>query len=243
MTTTESGAPAAPTPATQEIELRAEVLPPVLSTMQPSFDDMARLGQWLAALEGASPDQARGAKGMAAAFRVWVATALDLGPAAVGDVYVIDNRVAISAQLMRALAERAGYRVEAVASDEHSCTAALFYGDVEVGRSSFSMDEARSAGLADKKNWKTYPRRMLWARASAYAIRDHAPGIALGLRTTEEMGADVDVVEPEPETRAPGAYDEPVIEHDAVVEWEELSDDERAALTAEEPEDRRLDDA
>jgi hypothetical protein len=206
--------PALREPSTTDVELRR----------------IARLGSWLAAVEGHALNDAMA--GASAAYRIWIAEALDLGPAAASDLHVIDKRVSISAALLRALAERDGYRVSCEHVDDESCTAAIWRDGRELGRASFTMDDAKRAGLASKKNWQSYPQRMLWARASTFAVRDFAPGVALGLRTTEEMGADV-VDEPAP--THPGAYDEPFVED---AEFEAVTPDELGEL-ANEPADER----
>lgn len=52
----------------------------------------------------------------------------------------------------------------------------------------FSMDEAKRAGLTSKKDtpWQTYPQRMLIHRARGWAWKDVFPDILLGLPTVEE---------------------------------------------------------
>lgn len=52
---------------------------------------------------------------------------------------------------------------------------------------SFSMDDARAAGLLTKDGpWKTYPRRMRQMRARSWAIRDAFPDVLKGLHIAEE---------------------------------------------------------
>ena len=105
----------------------------------------------------------------------------------------------ISAELLRALAERAGYRVLRVAGTDTTCTAAIVVAatGVELGRSTYTMDDAARAGDANKDNYKRHPGRMLWARASAHAVLTFAPAVSLGLLVTEEV-ADIPPPEPEP---------------------------------------------
>ena len=78
----------------------------------------------------------------------------------------------------------------------------------------FSVDDARSAGLAGKQGpWTQFPKRMRQMRARAFALRDVFPDVLRGLPVAEEvmdtpterhMGA-ADVVAPPPE--APKFYD------------------------------------
>lgn len=51
----------------------------------------------------------------------------------------------------------------------------------------FTMEDAKQAGLLSKDNWKTYPKRMLRARATAYACRDMFPDATAGVYTPEEI--------------------------------------------------------
>ena len=58
----------------------------------------------------------------------------------------------------------------------------------------FSMDDAKRAGLANKDGpWKTYPQRMLQMRARAFALRDQFPDVLRGMSVAEEMSDVVDV--------------------------------------------------
>lgn len=159
-----------------------------LVVRDPELDRLARLGQWLALSEsGASTEIAKGAS---AALRFYYAEQLGLPPLAAAELSVIKGRLFVSAQLLRALAGRHGYRVErADGSDEKACTAYLVKaatGEI-VGAASFTIDDAKTAGLIrDGSAWKTHPARMLWARASKNVIVDYAPAVALGLALDDE---------------------------------------------------------
>lgn len=56
----------------------------------------------------------------------------------------------------------------------------------------FSMEDAKRAGLAGKDTYKAYPRRMLAARARAFALRDLFPDVLKGIACAEEMQDVVD---------------------------------------------------
>ena len=59
--------------------------------------------------------------------------------------------------------------------------------DDETITSSFSMADARQAGLLNKKGpWSQYPKRMLQMRARGFALRDAFPDALKGVITTEE---------------------------------------------------------
>lgn len=52
----------------------------------------------------------------------------------------------------------------------------------------FSMDDARAAGLAGKQGpWTQYPKRMRQMRARAFALRDVFPDVLRGLPVAEEI--------------------------------------------------------
>lgn len=53
---------------------------------------------------------------------------------------------------------------------------------------SFSMDDAKAAGLAGKQGpWSQYPRRMRQMRARAFALRDVFPDVLRGMPVAEEV--------------------------------------------------------
>jgi hypothetical protein len=155
------------------------------------LDRLARLGQWLAALESGQNDTH--AKGAAAALRFYYAEQLDLPPTAVSELSVINGRLHVGAQLLRALAERRGYRVlRSDDSNDESCTAILQTrdGSTILGRTTITLEQARKAGwVKPRSGWESVPGRMLWARASSWAIRDYAPEVSLGMY---EIGEAVD---------------------------------------------------
>ena len=59
----------------------------------------------------------------------------------------------------------------------------------EPRRYTFTMADAKTAGLTGNDNYKKYPRRMLAARCKAFLARDVYPDLLLGLYTPEEMTA------------------------------------------------------
>ena len=53
---------------------------------------------------------------------------------------------------------------------------------------SFSMEDARMAGLAGKQGpWTQYPKRMRQLRARAFALRDVFPDVLRGMAVAEEL--------------------------------------------------------
>jgi hypothetical protein len=151
------------------------------------LDELARLGQWLALSEsGENSEKARGA---AAALRLYYISELGLTPMAAAELSLIKGRLYVGAQLLRALAIRAGYRVYRVDSSDTACTARLVDQNSEVvGEATYTLEQAKTAGIIRQGSpWVTHPARMLWARASKNAIVDFAPEVALGFSLDDEL--------------------------------------------------------
>lgn len=116
-------------------------------------------------------------------------------------VHVIDGKPTISPELMRALAHRAGHKVRVVESTAESCTIEVVRRDdpTHRHRSTFTMADAKQAGLLKQGAWSRYPKSMLLARATAAAIRAAAPDVLLGVSyTSEELGDWSDEADPAP---------------------------------------------
>lgn len=164
------------------------------------LDRFARLGQWLAAAEN-TPQQ-----GPACALRLFMANELGLPLRAAAELSIIKGRLVCSAQLLRAFAREAGYDVVRVEEDDQHCIAAVVVRETgeELGRSEFTMEDAEQAELIrDGSGWTKYPKRMLWARASSWALRDYVPEVTLGLVETGEAEEIRGVVVAEEDVPAP----------------------------------------
>jgi hypothetical protein len=186
---------------------------------------------WLAALESGQQDA--NSKGAAAALRFYYAEQLELPATAVAELTVINGRLFIGAQLLRALANRAGYRVTRTDSSDESCTAALVSIDTgeQLGTTTFTMDDAKRAGLIrDRSPWKTHPARMLWARASTLVIRDFAPAVSLGMFSADEIpeitGQPAIPLDDDPDIPFGDSYVEPkTVEAEIVEQLDRLTDE------------------
>lgn len=150
-----------------------------------TLDRAARLGMWLAAAESGSKDPK--ALGMAAALRISYADSLGLPAHAASEVYVIKGNLTISSKLARALAHNHGLRVIKVDESPESVTAAVIDASgKELGRTSYTLAQAKKAGLSGT-NWQNNPDRMLWARASKRVLDDFAPWVTVGIVSAEEV--------------------------------------------------------
>jgi hypothetical protein len=114
--------------------------------------------------------------------------------AAITGVHVIEGKPTASAGLISALVRRAGHKLR-VRGDSGSATCQIIRADdpkytFEV---TFTLDDAKAAGLVGKDVWKKYAASMLKARAITQCARDACEEALFGLHyTPEELGADVD---------------------------------------------------
>lgn len=129
----------------------------------------------------------------AAKAMVKIAAGQELGLApmqAMTGIHVIKNRVTLSANLMAALLRKAGYKWRITRHDNQACELIMFDPTgFELGPSTFSMEDAKQAGLTGNDNWRKYARNMLFARCISNAARWFAPEVITGCYTPEEMGA------------------------------------------------------
>jgi hypothetical protein len=109
-------------------------------------------------------------------------------------IHVIKGKPSIGAGLMAAAVKRSGkynYRVTKHTAVE--CVIDFFERGEACGTSSFSMDDAKAAGLVNNDNWKRAPRNMLFARALSNGVRWYCPDVFdVSTYVPEELGADVD---------------------------------------------------
>jgi len=140
-----------------------------------------KLGQWLALTEGELTRQSQAA----ATMRWFLATDLDLPLSAALEISIIDGRPYFSARLLRILAIRHGYRIiPGPDAGDEVCTAILVDDSTgtELGQATYTIDNARRAGLADKRNYQRDPASMLWARAARRVLDYYAPNVLFALR-------------------------------------------------------------
>lgn len=125
------------------------------------------------------------------------------------EITVIQGKPAPSEQLIGTLVRRAGHKLRVVESTAEQCTVEGVRADdpSHKQRVTWTLEDAKKAGLLGKNSWKTYPRAMLRARAKSELARGMFEDALAGLAyTAEELGAEVDeegqVVEPEAPVRA-----------------------------------------
>jgi hypothetical protein len=108
----------------------------------------------------------------------------------------VNGRLCMAVQLQLALArQRAGVQIEQLEETDTRCTVTLRRGEERV-TCTYTMDDAKRAGIDRQNNWQKYPRQMLRWRAIGDALRIIAPDVVMGLLAPEE--AETITVEPVP---------------------------------------------
>lgn len=154
-----------------------------MSTALIPFDDMERMAVSVAAskLFGISN------KDQAVALML-LCQAEGLHPAiAARDYHIIQGRPALKADAMLARFQQAGGSVQWKDYTDEKVTGIFSHpsgGSLEV---TWTLAQAKAVGIANKDNWKNYPRAMLRARCVSEGIRSVYPGCVVGVYTPEEV--------------------------------------------------------
>jgi hypothetical protein len=127
-----------------------------------------------------------------AMVRIQVGRELGLGAAAsLKAIQLIMGTPTFSANFVAALIKKArpGYNYRIKELTPTACSVD-FYEDREVvGNHSFTMEDAKRAGLDKKDIWVKYPKSMLFARCITAGARVYCPDLtAFPFYTTEELG-------------------------------------------------------
>jgi hypothetical protein len=97
---------------------------------------------------------------------------------AMNSLYVIDGKVAMDSHAIRNTAVMAGYSIKTLELSKDKAVlewSVTRDGKPEVlGTSEYTWEDATMAGLANKSNWKQYPKDMLFARAITRGARMYA---------------------------------------------------------------------
>ena len=153
--------------------------------------DPITLGNVLAA-SGFFQDSREGAQ---AAVKVMAGQELGFGPiASMTGIYIVKGRVTLSANLMAAAIKRhPAYTFRVKEHTAEVCTIDFLEDGEVIGTSSFSMDDAKAAGLAGSDTYKKFPKNMLYARALSNGAKWYCPDVFGGaIYTPDELGEEVD---------------------------------------------------
>jgi hypothetical protein len=118
-----------------------------------------------------------------------VAQADGLHPAvAARDYHVIQGRPTLKADAMMARFQQAGGRVEW--QDYTDLKVSGLFSHPQSPKPvliEWTLEQAKRIGLANKDNWRKYPRQMLRARVISEGVRTTYPAIATGVYTPDEV--------------------------------------------------------
>ena len=152
-----------------------------------------------------------------AAVKVMAGEEVGLGPiASMTNIHIVQGKVTIGANMIAALIRRhPDYDYEVTEHTDKVCSIKFIYKGKPAGVSTFSMEDAATAGLTKNPTWRAHPRNMLFARAISNGAKWYAPDVSAGapIYTPDELGAEVDgetlevvrVPEPVADTPEPAA--------------------------------------
>jgi len=117
-----------------------------------------------------------------------IAQAEGMHPAiAARDYHVIQGRPALKADAMLARFQQAGGKVEWLDYSDAKVSARFSHAQGGSAVITWTLEQAKSAGLTGKDVWKQYPRQMLRARVISEGVKTIYPGVAVGVYTPEEI--------------------------------------------------------
>jgi len=147
---------------------------------------------------------------------------------AVQEYHIINGRPALKADAMLARFIRAGGRVEWHELSDKRAKATFSHPQGGTVTIEWTIDMAKAAGLADRDNWKKFPRAMLRARVVSEGVRTVYPGVAVGVYTPEEI-MDFEEVQP----AEPITVEGEVVSPEPPAEEPEPSEDYKQELLSE----------
>ena len=113
---------------------------------------------------------------------------------AIRSIHIIKGKPGYSADLLAALALRVpGAKMEPIEQTSDRVTFEIWRpGWKEARHVSYTMEDAKVAGLTSSQMYRKFPRQMLTARCKAEAARLLSPETVANLYTPDELGAAVD---------------------------------------------------
>jgi hypothetical protein len=159
-----------------------------------TLDDLRSLGE-VFARSGYFKDAADMSK---AIVKIIAGGELGFGPmASMTGIYIVKEKVTLSANLIGAAIKRSGrYNYRILQHTDQICEIEFFENGQPIGKSSFTIEDARKAELTSNATWKKFPRNMLFARAISNGAKWHCCDIFGGpIYTPDELGAPVAITE------------------------------------------------
>ena len=149
-----------------------------------------------------------------AAFLLATGGELGLSPMqSLRGIYVVNGTPVLSADLLVAIVRRSGlcdwWRVDESTAERCTITTQR-KGEPTPASKTWTLADAKRAGVTGKQVWSQYPAAMLRHRCAADLVREQYPDVALGLYDPEEFGGEPQVRDEQPIVTAPPmvpAYD------------------------------------
>ena len=174
-------------------EDRGQYLPAIRdeAIMPATFDGMLRQAEVLFK-SGLLPAEI---KSPAAALAIILAgRELNIPPMqALRSIYVVKGKPALSAQLMGALIWRAGHSYHVDELTQELCRITFQRRGQKGYTHTFTIGDAKAAGLTDGASWQHYKKAMLFSRCMSAGARIQMSDVIAGMYTVEEL-ADPDAV-------------------------------------------------
>ena len=112
----------------------------------------------------------------------------NLHPAqAIRDYHIIAGKPALKADAMMSKFQNAGGKVEWLSYTDQEVKATFTHPQGGTLTLSWTIEQAKRAGLATKDVWRQYPRAMLRSRVISEGIRTIFPGVLGGMYAPEEV--------------------------------------------------------
>ena len=144
---------------------------------------------------------------------------------ALSQIHIVEGKPTLSAELMAALVQRAGHKLRVLETSSRKCVVEGVRADDpgHPSRVEWTIEDAKTAGVANKGPWKSYPAAMLRARAISALCRFAFADVLMGASyTPEELGAEVneegEVLSVPDRTEAAQRAEEPVEDAEVVEE-------------------------
>lgn len=124
-------------------------------------------------------------------------------------LHLVSGKVVLAANLMAAAIKRAGrYDYRADCTDDQ-CEITFYQREgakwVTIGTTTFTMADAKRAGLDGGQNWRKHPRAMLFARCISMGYRQHCPDALGGAPVYVEAHGELEITDDARTMVAPAA--------------------------------------
>lgn len=150
-----------------------------------SLSEMVKIAELLAASKYFAD-----AREQAQAFaKILRGSELGIGPAtSLSEISIVQGKPQLSSSLMAMLVKRSGkYNYRVKVSTAEACEIEFFEFGESIGTASFTMEDAKRAGLAGKGTWSSYPADLLFARCMSRGAKRFCADVLGGVYVEGEI--------------------------------------------------------